>query len=178
MTSSNGCSGNIPPISSVGFPGLCLSDAGNGLRSADYVSSWPSGWSVGASFNRDLARQRASGIAREFRAKGTNVALGPVVGPLGRMTLDGRLWEGFGSDPYLSGQLVYETVAAVQGEGVITSVKVRKHMFPVSSLPILTTGNSTTLAMNRRRSAIRRATSRPSRRTSTTRPCTSFTCGE
>lgn len=28
---SNGCSGVIPAISRVGFPGLCVSDAGNGL---------------------------------------------------------------------------------------------------------------------------------------------------
>ena len=44
----NGCSGFIPPITRVNFPGLCLSDAGNGLRSADFVSGWPSGISVGA----------------------------------------------------------------------------------------------------------------------------------
>lgn len=30
----------------------------------------------------------------EFRAKGVNVALGPVVGPLGRMVESGRDWEG------------------------------------------------------------------------------------
>lgn len=27
----NGCMGNIPPIPRVGFPGLCASDAENGL---------------------------------------------------------------------------------------------------------------------------------------------------
>lgn len=30
----------------------------------------------------------------EFKAKGVNVLLGPVVGPLGRVVLDGRMWEG------------------------------------------------------------------------------------
>lgn len=30
---SNGCVGVIPPLPRVGFPGLCLSDAGNGLVS-------------------------------------------------------------------------------------------------------------------------------------------------
>lgn len=45
----NGCSGNIASISRLGFPGLCLSDAGNGLRSTDFVYSWPSGIHVGAS---------------------------------------------------------------------------------------------------------------------------------
>ncbi len=44
----NGCSGNIANISRVGFPGMCLSDAGHGLRATDFVSSFPSGIHVGA----------------------------------------------------------------------------------------------------------------------------------
>lgn len=120
----NGCSGYIDPIPRLNFSGLCLSDAGNGLRSADYVSSWPGGWSVGASWNRDLAYQRAVGLASEFKKKGVNVALGPVVGPLGRIAENGRNWEGISNDPYLCGQLAYETVSGMQSTGVITSLKV------------------------------------------------------
>ena len=30
----------------------------------------------------------------EFRTKGVNIALGPVVGPLGRLAEGGRNWEG------------------------------------------------------------------------------------
>lgn len=63
-------------------------------------------------------------MAQEFKKKGSNVALGPVVGPLGRVASNGRNWEGFANDPYLSGQLGYETVVGVQSTGVITSVKV------------------------------------------------------
>jgi beta-glucosidase len=44
----NGCSGNIPAIERLRFPGLCLSDAGNGLRGTDFVNSYPSGIHVGA----------------------------------------------------------------------------------------------------------------------------------
>lgn len=33
-------------------------------------------------------------MADEFRTKGVNVALGPVVGPLGRIAEGGRNWEG------------------------------------------------------------------------------------
>jgi hypothetical protein len=33
-------------------------------------------------------------MAQEFRAKGVNIALGPVVGPLGRVATGGRNWEG------------------------------------------------------------------------------------
>lgn len=35
----NGCSGNIPPIERLGFPGMCVSDAGNGLVRSDMLLS-------------------------------------------------------------------------------------------------------------------------------------------
>ncbi|KAL1873815.1 hypothetical protein VTK73DRAFT_730 [Phialemonium thermophilum] len=123
VTSENACSGYIPPITRLKFPGLCLSDAGNGLRSTDFVTSWPSGLHVGASWNKQLTANRGTGMGLEFRRKGVNVLLGPVVGPAGRVLLSGRNWEGFSSDPYLSGALARETVSAVQQVGVITSTK-------------------------------------------------------
>ncbi|KAL2268706.1 hypothetical protein VTJ83DRAFT_3552 [Remersonia thermophila] len=122
-SSNTGCSGFIPAIPRLNFPGMCLSDAGNGVRGTDLVSVWPSGIHVGASWNKALTRQRALGMGGEFRTKGVNVLLGPAVGPLGRVVLNGRNWEGFSSDPYLAGVLAYETVSAVQSVGVITSTK-------------------------------------------------------
>ncbi|KAI0964787.1 glycoside hydrolase superfamily [Xylaria arbuscula] len=117
------CSGIIPPIPRVNFTGLCLSDAGNGPRTTNFVSSWPAGISVGASWNRELAHKRAVGMGGEFRTKGINIALGPVVGPLGRIASSGRNWEGFSNDPYLCGALAYETVDGTQSTGVVTSTK-------------------------------------------------------
>jgi beta-glucosidase len=63
-------------------------------------------------------------MASEFRKKGVNVMLGPVVGPLGRVAEGGRNWEGFSNDPYLSGALVYETVDGSQSVGVAACTKV------------------------------------------------------
>ncbi|KAK0720828.1 glycoside hydrolase superfamily [Lasiosphaeris hirsuta] len=122
-SSNTSCSGFIPSIRRLKFPGLCLSDAGNGLRATDFVSTWPSGIHVGASWNKALARDRGAGMGGEFKTKGVNVLLGPVVGPVGRLVVGGRNWEGFSVDPYLAGALVFETVAAIQGAGVITSTK-------------------------------------------------------
>jgi hypothetical protein len=45
---TTGCSGMIQPIARFGFPGMCLTDAGNGVRNTDYVSAWPAGIHVGA----------------------------------------------------------------------------------------------------------------------------------
>ncbi|KAI1410715.1 glycoside hydrolase family 3 protein [Hypoxylon sp. FL1857] len=123
ISADSSCSGIIPPIERLKFPGLCLSDAGNGVRTTDFASSWASGISVGASWNRELARKRAIGMAGEFRTKGVNIALGPVVGPLGRITTSGRNWEGFSNDPYLCGALAFDTVQGIQSVGVATSTK-------------------------------------------------------
>lgn len=46
-----------------------------------------------------------------------------VVGPLGRVALGGRNWEGFSNDPYLAGQLVAEHIAGIQSNGVGTVTK-------------------------------------------------------
>ncbi|KAI0016551.1 glycoside hydrolase family 3 protein [Xylariomycetidae sp. FL0641] len=119
----NGCSGNIAAIDRLGFPGLCLTDAGQGVRATDFVSGYPSGIHVGASWNRNLARSRAESMGLEFRVKGANMALGPVVGPIGRVVRGGRNWEGFAVDPYLCGALAAETVTGIQSQGVITSTK-------------------------------------------------------
>ncbi|KAH6969301.1 glycoside hydrolase superfamily [Fusarium avenaceum] len=120
---TTGCSGFIPGISRVGFPGLCLADAGNGVRNTDYVSSWPSGIHVGASWNPDLTYSRSYYMGSEAKAKGVNVLLGPVFGPLGRVVEGGRNWEGFSNDPYLAGRLGHEAVAGIQDAGVIACGK-------------------------------------------------------
>lgn len=122
-TAPNGCSGTIPAIDRLEFPGMCVSDAGQGLRGTDFVSSWPSGLHVGASWNKELTYKRGMGMGGEFKRKGVNMLLGPVVGPLGRVVEGGRNWEGYSVDPYLGGALVHETVVGVQGVGVITSTK-------------------------------------------------------
>ncbi|KAH9890234.1 glycosyl hydrolase family 3 N terminal domain-containing protein [Xylariomycetidae sp. FL2044] len=122
-STETGCSGFIQSIPRLNFTGLCLADAGNGVRATDYVSAWPAGIHVGASWNRELAHQRAWFMGGEAKKKGVNVLLGPVVGPAGRVAQGGRNWEGFSIDPYLSGGLVYETVSGIQGAGVVASTK-------------------------------------------------------
>ena len=97
-TPLTGCSGVTGSVPRLNWPGLCLSDAGNGLRATDFVNSWASGISVGASWNRDLALSRGRQMGGEFKTKGVHVALGPVVGPLGRVYEGGRNWEGISND--------------------------------------------------------------------------------
>ncbi|KAG5938079.1 hypothetical protein E4U60_001523 [Claviceps pazoutovae] len=119
----NGCSGNIPAIPRVNFPGLCLSDAGQGLRATDKVSGFASGIHVGASWNKNLALDRGAAMGGEFKRKGVNVLLGPVVGPAWSVVKGGRNWEGASADVYLSGVMAAQTVLGVQSANVMTSTK-------------------------------------------------------
>ncbi|KAM6512062.1 hypothetical protein FALCPG4_017049 [Fusarium falciforme] len=119
----DGCAGTIPAIKRVGFPGLCLADAGNGVRSTDLVNAYASGISVAASWNKKLAKKRALFMFNEFKTKGVNVALAPAVGALGRVVKGGRFWEGLSADPYLAGQLASETIKGAVEVGVQTTTK-------------------------------------------------------
>ncbi|KAI4868740.1 glycoside hydrolase family 3 protein [Hypoxylon rubiginosum] len=122
-SSDNLCAGNTGTIPRLGWPGMCLHDAGNGVRATDLVNSYPSAIHVGASWDKALAYERAYYMGHEFKAKGVNVVLGPNAGPLGRTPLGGRNWEGFSVDPYLSGQLNAETIIGHQDAGVIANIK-------------------------------------------------------
>ncbi|KAH7378370.1 avenacinase [Phaeosphaeria sp. MPI-PUGE-AT-0046c] len=117
------CVGNIGPIPRLNFSGLCLQDGPLAIRQAIDASVYPAGLTVAAAWDRSLARQRGASMATEFREKGSHVALGPVVGPLGRSPFGGRNWEGFSPDAYLSGVLVADTIEGMQSTGVQACVK-------------------------------------------------------
>ncbi|KAG6202137.1 hypothetical protein E4U35_005425 [Claviceps purpurea] len=91
--SKTGCSGTIAPIPRLNFSGMCLSDSGNGLRNTDLVNAYPAGLHVGARYARGANRPGWSN------------------------------WEGFSTDPYLSGCLAARTIEGVQSEEVQTSLK-------------------------------------------------------
>ncbi|KIJ61678.1 glycoside hydrolase family 3 protein, partial [Hydnomerulius pinastri MD-312] len=114
------CVGNIPAVGE--FPGLCLQDSPLGVRYTDYVTSFPAGITTASTFNRALMRARGLAIGQENRDKGVNVALGPMMN-MGRIAQGGRNWEGFGADPFLSGEAAHETILGMQAGGVQATAK-------------------------------------------------------
>ncbi|TBU49701.1 beta-glucosidase [Dichomitus squalens] len=120
------CVGNTPAISSIpGFGGLLSmpsTDSPVGVRYADLVSTFPPEINVAATFNRTLMRQRGAAMGAEFKGKGAHVALGPMMN-LMRAPAAGRNWEGGGGDPFLSGELAFETITGIQSEGVQACAK-------------------------------------------------------
>ncbi|KAF2476968.1 beta-glucosidase [Lindgomyces ingoldianus] len=117
------CVGNVGAIPRLGFQALCMQDSPLGVRFGDYVSAFPAGGTVAASWDRGVFYQRGYQMGMEHRGKGVDVQLGPVVGPLGRNPKGGRNWEGFSPDPVLSGIAVAETVRGIQDAGVIACTK-------------------------------------------------------
>ncbi|KAI0338576.1 hypothetical protein BDW22DRAFT_1362622 [Trametopsis cervina] len=115
------CVGNTPAIPGK-FPGLCLEDSPLGVRDTDFVTAFPTAITAAATWNRTLLRTRGLFMGLEHKAKGVNVALGPMMN-MGRVAQGGRNWEGFGADPFLSGESAYETILGLQQGGVQACAK-------------------------------------------------------
>ncbi|KAK2767511.1 hypothetical protein FQN54_003668 [Arachnomyces sp. PD_36] len=120
---SDSCVGEVGSIPRLNFRGLCLQDAPLGVRFADYVSAFPSGVNVAATWDRHLAYLRGKAMGAEHRDKGVDVQLGPVAGPIGRSPDGGRNWEGFSPDPVNTGIMMAETIQGIQDSGVIACAK-------------------------------------------------------
>ncbi|KAI1857261.1 uncharacterized protein JN550_013344 [Neoarthrinium moseri] len=118
-----GCIGNIDAVPRLNFQGICMMDGPQGINRAESVSVFPSGITMGATWDTSLIYQRGMAMAKEFKGKGAHVMLGPVSGPLGRNALGGRNWEGFAADPYLTGLAMSASIAGAQSVGVQTSSK-------------------------------------------------------
>lgn len=114
------CVGNIAAVGS--FAGLCLEDSPLGVRDTDFASAFPAGITVAQTWNRTLFRERGIAMGEEHRGKGVNVQLGPMMN-IGRVAQGGRNWEGFGAEPFLSGEAAYETILGIQSVGVQACAK-------------------------------------------------------
>lgn len=66
----NVCAGNTGSIPRLGWPGMCLHDAGNGVRATDFVNSYPSAIHAGAAWDKNLTYLRGYYMGKEFKAKG------------------------------------------------------------------------------------------------------------
>jgi beta-glucosidase len=86
------CVGNTGAIPRLGFEALCLQDSPLGVRFADFVSAFPAGVTVAATWDRELFHLRGHDMGVEHREKGIDVQLGPAIGPIGRHPAGGRNW--------------------------------------------------------------------------------------
>jgi beta-glucosidase len=125
------------PIPRLGIPAIKMADGPMGVRSwagssaitnsstnpvRVETTSFPSGVAMASTWDTALVQREGQVIAQEVKALGRDMILGPTVN-INRVPLWGRNFEGYGEDPYLSGQLGVAYIRGVQGEGVIPSVK-------------------------------------------------------
>jgi beta-glucosidase-like glycosyl hydrolase len=88
------------------IPSYIFNDGPSGIiaGAADSKTQLPVTLSVGASFDRSLAFRYEAIKGEEGRTKGIDLVQGPIVG-IARVRQSGRGGEGYGEDPYLSGQM-------------------------------------------------------------------------
>lgn len=108
-------------IPRLGIPALKMTDGPLGVR-WEPSTSFPSGLSMAASFDRELVRQVTGAMGREARAEGRDVLLGPCVG-FTRVPFGGRNFEGMGEDPFLTSEIAAWYIRGLHDEKVGASVK-------------------------------------------------------
>jgi len=87
------------------------------IHGASYIfegSLYPQEINLGATFNREFARQMGRAMAYETRAAQVPWVFSPVM-DLGRDPRWPRIWESFGEDPYLQAEMAREETLALQG---------------------------------------------------------------
>lgn len=89
---------------------------------AGLPSCFPTGIVMGATWDPELVGECARAVAKEARAFGMDIILGPNVN-IHRSPLGGRVFESFSEDPFHAGQIAVGYIQGLQEEGVAAVVK-------------------------------------------------------
>ena len=122
-------------VERLGVPDVWYADGPHGVRFESVDNGWASlNWdndactnmpalsALAATWNRELALQCGEVIGSESKARGKHVQLAPGVN-ITRSVLNGRTWEYFSEDPYISAELAVPYIEGVQSQGVAACVK-------------------------------------------------------
>ena len=112
---------NTPAISRLGIPSLRTIDAPQGLRDGP-ATAFPMEVVMASSWDTGLVQQIGAAIGEEAKAKNRQVVYGPCLN-LHRTPQDGRFFEGFSEDPYLTARLGVAYIDGMQGAGVAACPK-------------------------------------------------------
>ncbi len=112
----------IKGVARLSMPRVWNSDATSGVRNFGMGTAFPASIALTASWNRELVGDIAGAIGDECRATGVSILLGPGLN-MYRVPTNGRNFEYMGEDPFLAGEMAVSYVKAVQGRGVMATVK-------------------------------------------------------
>jgi beta-glucosidase len=117
------------PIKRLGIPAIKVTDGPNGARGASgFVGGsmtsacFPCATSLAATWNVDLIERIGAAIAQEAKSKSAHLLLAPTVN-IHRTPLNGRAFECFSEDPFLSARIAVAYISGVQREGIGVVVK-------------------------------------------------------
>ncbi|MHA2217215.1 MAG: glycoside hydrolase family 3 C-terminal domain-containing protein [Candidatus Hodarchaeales archaeon] len=83
---------------------------------------FPGGISLASSWNRDLVKEFGKAVGDEVRATGRHALLAPGMN-IDRSPLNGRTFEYFSEDPYLTKEIAIPFVNGVQDKGIAACIK-------------------------------------------------------
>ena len=115
-------------IPRLGIPSVKVSDGPNGARGGGALvggvkaAAFPVGIALAASWNLELVGEIGAALALEAKSKGARVLLAPTVN-LHRSTLNGRNFECYSEDPFLSAEIAVAYIVGLQAQGVGAAVK-------------------------------------------------------
>jgi beta-glucosidase len=106
----------------IGLPRLRMADGPFGVRNYGPATAMAGGIALAATWNPGLVERAGAQIGRDARARGVHFMLGPGVN-IYRAPMNGRNFEYFGEDPFLSARMAVAYIQGMQAQGVSATVK-------------------------------------------------------
>lgn len=111
-------------LNGFGVPAGCCSDGPSGMRldCGTKAFSLPNGTMIASSFNKELTRELFALMGLEMASNKVDCLLGPGMN-IHRHPLNGRNFEYFSEDPFLTGKMAAAELKGMSGAGVTGTIK-------------------------------------------------------
>lgn len=111
-------------LNGFGIPAGCCSDGPSGMRldCGTKAFSLPNGTMIASSFNKELTSELFNFMGLEMAANKVDCLLGPGMN-IHRHPLNGRNFEYFSEDPFLTGKMAAAELKGMAGAGVTGTIK-------------------------------------------------------
>lgn len=111
-------------LNGFGIPAGCCSDGPSGMRldCGTKAFSLPNGTMIASSFNKELTSELFTFMGLEMAANKVDCLLGPGMN-IHRHLLNGRNFEYFSEDPFLTGKMASAELKGMAGAGVTGTIK-------------------------------------------------------
>ena len=111
-------------LNAFGIPAACCSDGPSGMRldCGTKAFSLPNGTMIASTFNKELVRELFSYMGLEMTANKVDCLLGPGMN-IHRHPLNGRNFEYFSEDPFLTGSMAAAELQGLHSAGVTGTIK-------------------------------------------------------